>query len=150
KRDPHVRHGDARTASQPRRGGGRAVRARSRCGSESYSYDGGWDQRTWPGRQSNALSCPVELTKCKSLSDYTPHFATASNSGGSCMPRARISRWYKAPPPKPPTKPLCRNLRRPVPQLSAAVMADPRRAAAIISTRSKWANGTVLHYCFFG
>ena len=30
------------------------------------------------------------------------------------------------------------------------VMADPRRAAAIFSTRSKWANGTVLHYCFFG
>jgi hypothetical protein len=29
-------------------------------------------------------------------------------------------------------------------------MADPRRAAAIIATRSKWVNGTVLHYCFFG
>jgi hypothetical protein len=29
-------------------------------------------------------------------------------------------------------------------------MADPRRAAAILSTRSKWMNGTVLHYCFFG
>jgi hypothetical protein len=29
-------------------------------------------------------------------------------------------------------------------------MADPRRAAAIIGTRLKWANGTVLHYCFFG
>jgi hypothetical protein len=29
-------------------------------------------------------------------------------------------------------------------------MADPRRAAAIVSTRSKWVNGTVLHYCFFG
>jgi hypothetical protein len=29
-------------------------------------------------------------------------------------------------------------------------MADPRRAAAILSTRSKWVNGTVLHYCFFG
>ncbi|HXC51440.1 MAG TPA: M12 family metallopeptidase [Candidatus Limnocylindrales bacterium] len=28
-------------------------------------------------------------------------------------------------------------------------MMDPRRAAAILSTRSKWANGTVLHYCFF-
>jgi hypothetical protein len=28
-------------------------------------------------------------------------------------------------------------------------MADPRRAAAIISTHSKWVNGTVLHYCFF-
>jgi hypothetical protein len=28
-------------------------------------------------------------------------------------------------------------------------MADPRRAAAIILTKSKWANGTVLHYCFF-
>jgi hypothetical protein len=29
-------------------------------------------------------------------------------------------------------------------------MADVRRAAAILSTRSKWVNGTVLHYCFFG
>ncbi len=29
-------------------------------------------------------------------------------------------------------------------------MADPRRAAAILSIRSKWVNGTVLHYCFFG
>lgn len=29
-------------------------------------------------------------------------------------------------------------------------MADPRRARAIISTRDKWVNGTVLHYCFFG
>jgi hypothetical protein len=28
-------------------------------------------------------------------------------------------------------------------------MADPRRAAAILSTNSKWVNGTVLHYCFF-
>jgi hypothetical protein len=29
-------------------------------------------------------------------------------------------------------------------------MADVRRASAIISTNSKWVNGTVLHYCFFG
>jgi hypothetical protein len=29
-------------------------------------------------------------------------------------------------------------------------MADPRRAAAIIGTATKWMNGTVLHYCFFG
>lgn len=29
-------------------------------------------------------------------------------------------------------------------------MANPRRAAAILSTLSKWMNGTVLHYCFFG
>ena len=28
-------------------------------------------------------------------------------------------------------------------------MADPPRAAAIQLTQSKWANGTVLHYCFF-
>jgi hypothetical protein len=28
-------------------------------------------------------------------------------------------------------------------------MADPNRARAIIATRSKWVNGTVLHYCFF-
>src|SRR4051812_29699043 len=48
-----------------------------------------------------------------------------------------------------PKKPLCRNLARPIPQLPPAVMADPSRLAAIVSTRSKWANGTVLHYCFF-
>jgi hypothetical protein len=29
-------------------------------------------------------------------------------------------------------------------------LTDPRRAAAILSTRLKWVNGTVLHYCFFG
>ena len=28
-------------------------------------------------------------------------------------------------------------------------MADARRAAAILSTNSKWVNGTVLHHCFF-
>ncbi len=46
-------------------------------------------------------------------------------------------------------KPLCRNLQRPVPQLPASVAADPRRAGAIIRGRGKWANSTVLHYCFF-
>jgi hypothetical protein len=52
--------------------------------------------------------------------------------------------------PRPTVKPFCRNLPRQLPELSAAVMADPRRAAAIIGTATKWANGTVLHYCFFG
>jgi hypothetical protein len=47
-------------------------------------------------------------------------------------------------------KPFCKNLLRPVPQLPAAVASDPRRAAAIILGKGKWANGTVLHYCFFG
>src|SRR6185436_5746330 len=65
-------------------------------------------------------------------------------SWGSSMARAGKGRSDKA------LKPLCRNLPRPVPQLPAAVAADPRRAAAILSTRSKWVNGTVLHYCFFG
>src|SRR5215212_3331325 len=46
-------------------------------------------------------------------------------------------------------KPMCRNLPRPVPQLPPAVAADPRRASAILATRTKWVNGTVLHYCFF-
>lgn len=46
-------------------------------------------------------------------------------------------------------KPLCRNLPHPIPQLSPAVTADPNRLSAIIGTQSKWANGTVLHYCFF-
>jgi hypothetical protein len=30
------------------------------------------------------------------------------------------------------------------------VAGDPPRAHALITTRSKWLNGTVLHYCFFG
>jgi hypothetical protein len=46
-------------------------------------------------------------------------------------------------------KPLCRNLPRPARPLPPTVMADPRRAAAILSTNSKWVNGTALHYCFF-
>lgn len=66
------------------------------------------------------------------------------------MPRARISRSRKAASTNRGLKPLCRNLPRPVRQFSAAVMADPRRASAIISTQSKWVNGTVLHYCLFG
>jgi hypothetical protein len=66
------------------------------------------------------------------------------------MPRPRVSRSYTATPSNQMPKPRCRNLPRPVPQLPPGVMADPRRAAAILSTRSKWVNGTVLHYCFFG
>jgi hypothetical protein len=66
------------------------------------------------------------------------------------MARARKTPSRKATTSYPSRKPLCRNLPRPVPELPAAVTADPRRAAAIITSRSKWANGTVLHYCFFG
>jgi hypothetical protein len=58
-----------------------------------------------------------------------------------------------AVPPKtqaiPQQKPLCLNPPRPVPQVSPAVAADPSRVSALISTQSKWVNGTVLHYCFF-
>src|SRR5712691_1761667 len=66
------------------------------------------------------------------------------------MARSRTSQSRKATPSNPTHKPLCRNLPRPIPHLPPAVMADPRRAAAILSTQSKWMNGTVLHYCFFG
>lgn len=66
------------------------------------------------------------------------------------MARARSRRSYQATASKQTPKPLCRNLARPVPQLPPAVMANGPRARAIISTRSKWVNGTVLHYCFFG
>jgi hypothetical protein len=66
------------------------------------------------------------------------------------MPRARSTRSSKSTPSIRVTKPFCRNLPRPVPQLPADVMADPLRLAAIIKTRSKWVNGTVIHYCFFG
>lgn len=65
------------------------------------------------------------------------------------MPRSRSSKSAKAVPANQTTKPLCRNLPRPVLQLAPEVMADPRRARAIISTQSKWVNSTVLHYCFF-
>ncbi len=66
------------------------------------------------------------------------------------MPRTYSSQSSKVTPSKRTLKPLCRNLARPVRQLPPAVMADPRRASAILSTQSKWMNGTVLHYCFFG
>lgn len=46
-------------------------------------------------------------------------------------------------------KPLCQIPPRPVRQLPPHVAADPGRAAAIIGGDGKWANGTVLHYCFF-
>lgn len=65
------------------------------------------------------------------------------------MARARIKRPKKAVASTQQAKPLCRNQPRTIRPLSAAVMADPRRAAAILVTRSKWVNGTVLHYCFF-
>jgi hypothetical protein len=65
------------------------------------------------------------------------------------MARARISRSTKAAPSSRNTKPLCRNLPRTARPLNATVMANPLRAAAILSTQSKWVNGTVLHYCFF-
>ena len=48
------------------------------------------------------------------------------------------------------TKPFCSNLPRTLPDLPSNVLADPLRARAILNTKSKWMNGTVLHYCFFG
>ena len=66
------------------------------------------------------------------------------------MARARKNPSYKATTPIQTPKPLCRNLPRPVPQLNSSVTSDPRRAAAILGTRTKWVNGTILHYCFFG
>ena len=65
------------------------------------------------------------------------------------MPRARSSKSSRTAPAKYATKQLCRNLPRPIPHLAPEVMADPRRARAIISAQSKWVNGTMLHYCFF-
>jgi hypothetical protein len=64
-----------------------------------------------------------------------------------------MARAGKSRSPRRPAsgqKPLCRNLPRPVPQLPPAAAGNPRRAEAILLTRSKWVNGTVLHYCFFG
>src|SRR5258708_38174352 len=61
-----------------------------------------------------------------------------SNSSRSSQKKlSGPSSLYRPSPPRSP------------PPLRPAVMADPHRAAAIISTKSKWVNGTVLHYCFF-
>src|SRR4051812_2677218 len=64
------------------------------------------------------------------------------------MARARTKPSAKATG-YPTPKPFCRNLPRTVRPLSATVMGNPLRASAILATQSKWANGTVLHYCFF-
>jgi hypothetical protein len=66
------------------------------------------------------------------------------------MARARNKRPAPAKAAPRGGTPFCKNLPRLVPPVPPAVAADPRRAAAIISTRTKWMNGTVLHYCFFG
>ena len=66
------------------------------------------------------------------------------------MARARRSRPKKATRSRPTTKPFCSIPARPVPDLAPHVMANTNRAAAIIRTRLKWVNGTVIHYCFFG
>jgi hypothetical protein len=62
--------------------------------------------------------------------------------------KARAAKSGKPTVPAGP-KPLCGILPRPKPQLSERVSSDVRRAAAIIAGGSKWANKTVLHYCFF-
>lgn len=72
---------------------------------------------------------------------------TSKKAPRASAPQAK-SPARKASGPKP-SRPFCRNLPRTIPQLSQAVLADPRRARAIIGTRSKWLNGTVLHFCFF-
>lgn len=66
------------------------------------------------------------------------------------MARSTQSKSANSNKPRSTCKPLCRNLPRPVRQLAPSVTVDPRRAAAILRTSGKWANGTVLHYCFFG
>jgi hypothetical protein len=65
------------------------------------------------------------------------------------MPRSRASKSAKKAAPAYTTKPFCSNLPRTLPQLPPIVRADALRTRAIISTQSKWLNGTVLHYCFF-
>ena len=65
------------------------------------------------------------------------------------MARARPSRSKKARRSGPTTKPFCSIPARPVPNLAPHVMANSLRAEAIIRTRLKWVNGTVIHYCFF-
>ena len=66
------------------------------------------------------------------------------------MASTRRSRSKKPAASTAATKPFCSNLPRPVPSLPSEVAANSMRARAIILTKSKWLNGTVLHYCFFG
>jgi hypothetical protein len=64
------------------------------------------------------------------------------------MPRpVKSSRSFQKTPGE--TRPFCQMLPRVLPALPPAVAADSLRASAIISTNTKWVNGTVLHYCFF-
>jgi len=68
------------------------------------------------------------------------------------MATKKSTRKTKAPYAKKAAKtvkPLCSIPPRPKPQLSEAVASDVPRAAAILLSRGKWANKTVLHYCFF-
>jgi len=48
-----------------------------------------------------------------------------------------------------PNKPLCMTPRRIRPQLPASVRENPNRTRAILESRVKWLNGTVIHYAFF-
>src|SRR6185295_271580 len=68
---------------------------------------------------------------------------------GVPMARSRTTRSRPTASPQYIAKPLCKNLPRTLPQLPAHVMSDVLRARAIIQSSSKWANGTLLHYCFF-
>src|SRR5262245_27489316 len=65
------------------------------------------------------------------------------------MARKPARKPRKPAKPKGQARPLCKNLPRTLPQFHATVASDVRRAAAIITARSKWVNGTVLHYCFY-
>ncbi len=65
------------------------------------------------------------------------------------MAQARTRRSNKPSQSIRPAKPFCALPPRTVPPLSPAVLGNPLRAAAILETRSKWVNGTVLHYCFY-
>src|SRR4249920_13645 len=63
--------------------------------------------------------------------------------------KAKTYAAKKAAQARPMGKPFCSTPPRPQRSLPAAVAADGPRAHAILSTRTKWLNGTVLHYCFF-
>jgi Astacin (Peptidase family M12A) len=65
------------------------------------------------------------------------------------MARARTRRSNKVNRSPGPAKPFCANLPRTVRELPPAVMANPLRVQAILSTQAKWVNGTVLHYGFY-
>src|SRR5213594_4308512 len=69
--------------------------------------------------------------------------------GGDHMARSRNSESANKVRTVRASKPFCSTPPHLTPQLPDSVAANPPRARAMLEARSKWANRTLLHYCFF-